>query len=85
MLYIKKKKNRISETFSGYFSGHSDEKCKKYWDEDLLVAVSNSHAEAPFIIAKEPRCYDCTVTVNMISNYIPFFVSPGIPAHCIFP
>lgn len=28
----------------------------EYCDKDLLVAVSNSHAVAPFIIAKAPRC-----------------------------
>lgn len=56
--------------FSSHFSGHGDEKCKKYWDEDLLEAATNSHAVAPFIIIKAPRCYACTVTVNMISNYI---------------
>lgn len=68
MLHIlKEKKSRISEMFSGHFSGHGDEKCKKYRDEDLLEAVSNSHAVAPFIIIKAPRCYACTVTVNMIS------------------
>lgn len=60
----------ILKTFSGNFSGLSDEKCKKYQDVDVLVARSNSHAAAPFIITKAPRCYNCIVTGNKILNRI---------------